>query len=66
MAWDQVVDLATELPGVEVSTSYGTPALKVAGKLLTRLRLEDESLVLQGISPDERELLITSNPAFFT
>lgn len=65
MTWEDLVDLAAALQGVEVSTSYGTPALKVAGKLLTRRRLEDQSLVLQDVSPDEREILITSDPATF-
>ena len=32
-----VTAAAGKLPGVEVSTSYGTPALKVKGKLLARL-----------------------------
>ncbi len=46
MTWDEVVAVGQELPGIEVSTSYGTPALKVRGKLVTRLRTEDDSLVL--------------------
>jgi hypothetical protein len=35
MTWDEVIVAAQRLPGVEVSTSYGTPSLKVAGKFLT-------------------------------
>jgi hypothetical protein len=38
VTWDEVVDFACALPEVTESTSYGTPALKVAGRLLTRLR----------------------------
>jgi hypothetical protein len=38
MTYDEVVKLALSLPGVEEGTSYGTPALKVRGTLLTRLR----------------------------
>ena len=34
MTWDDVIQLASELPGVSVSASYGTPALRVNGKLL--------------------------------
>lgn len=45
--------------------SYGTPALKVRGKLLTRLRSEDASLVLQDVPTDERALLIASAPVIF-
>ena len=44
--WDHVVSLAqAELPEVEVSTSYGTPALKVRKKLFARLREDSEHLV---------------------
>lgn len=65
MTWNDVVKLASELPEVALSTSYGTPALKVRGKLLTRLRPEDDSLVLLDVPVDEREMLIESNPGTF-
>lgn len=52
-------------PGVEASTSYGTPALEVGGKLVTRLRAEDDSLVLHGVPPDERDVLIAAAPQVF-
>lgn len=65
MTWDEVRDIALALPGVEEGTSYGTPAFKVAGKLLTRLRLEDDSLVLVDIPVDEREMLMAAEPATF-
>ena len=65
MTWDDVVAIASELPGVEVSTSYGTPALKVAGKLLTRLRPELDSIVLFNVPVEEREMLIEANGSVF-
>lgn len=66
MNWDDAVRLAVaELPEVEVATSYGTPALKVRGKLLTRYRPEDDSLTLHDVPPDEREMLIAADPAVF-
>ena len=65
MTWDDVAALGRQLPGVEVSTSYGTPALKVRGKLLTRLRPEDNSLVLPDVPIDEREMLIEADPETF-
>jgi hypothetical protein len=34
VTWETVRQLALALPGVEEGTSYGTPALKVRGKLL--------------------------------
>ena len=65
MTWEDVVALARALPEVEVSTSYGTPALKVRGKLLARLRPEDDSLVLSDVPVEEREMLIETDPATF-
>lgn len=46
-------------------TSYGTPALKVRKKLLTRLKEDGESLVLIDVGPDERNMLVASSPAVF-
>ena len=60
MNWDEAIKLGHELPDVEVSTSYGTPALKVRGKLLTRLRPELDSVVLFSVPVEEREALIAA------
>ena len=65
MTWDDVVRLGRSLPEVELATSYGTPALKLRGKLITRLRPEDDSLVLIGVPPDERAMLIDAAPHLF-
>lgn len=65
MTWDDVLAMGLKLPDVEAATSYGTPALKVRGKLVTRLRAEDDSLVLHSVPPDEREMLIALNPCVF-
>ncbi|MEJ1936044.1 MmcQ/YjbR family DNA-binding protein [Nostoc sp. NIES-2111] len=65
MTWDDVVAFAAQFPGVEEATSYGTPALKVRGKLLTRLRPEDSSLTLHDVPPEERELLVEAEPGRF-
>jgi hypothetical protein len=40
--FDDVIRIGSELPEVEVSTSYGTPALKVRGKSFCRLWGPDE------------------------
>lgn len=65
MKWEEVVALATELPEVEESTSYGTPALKVAGKLMGRLRTDsDGSLALK--TSDKEALVANDDPAYFT
>jgi hypothetical protein len=55
---------AKALPEVVDSTSYGTPALKVRGKLLGRLHQDGECFVLRADLLD-REILIQSDPAVF-
>lgn len=65
MTWDEVVAIGKRLPGVEESTSYGTPSLKAFGKFMTRLRTEDDSLVLTGVGFDEREMLMEADPETF-
>ena len=65
MTWEDVVAIGQRLPGVEEGTSYGTPALKVRAKFLTRLRHEDDSLVFTDVPLDERELLLAMEPELF-
>jgi hypothetical protein len=65
MTWEEVRAIALSLPGVEEGTSYGTPGFKVKGKFLTRLRREDDSLVLVDVGFDEREMLMEAEPATF-
>jgi hypothetical protein len=55
---------AARLPGVELSTSYGTPALKVRGKLFARLHQDGDCLVLRTELLD-REILMQSDPRVF-
>ncbi|MFC4005410.1 MmcQ/YjbR family DNA-binding protein [Prauserella oleivorans] len=65
--WDDVVAFAAELPEVEESTSYRTPALKVAGKGFARLRTEAEGGLMLMCGLDEKEALLASgDPAFYT
>jgi hypothetical protein len=67
MNWDDVVAIAGALPEVEVSTSYGTPALKVKGKGFARLRTEAEGGLVLMCRLDEKEALLASgDPAFYT
>jgi hypothetical protein len=67
MNWDDVVAIAGALPEVEVSTSYGTPALKVKGKGFARLRTEAEGGLVLMCGLDEKEALLASgDPAFYT
>ncbi len=52
MTFDDVRIVALKWPEVTDGTSYGTPALKVRGKLLTRLKEDGESLVVLGVDAD--------------
>ena len=65
MTFDDVRAFATAWPGVEDGTSYGTAALKVRKKLLTRLREDGDSLVVPGVEPDERAMLVEARPKTF-
>jgi hypothetical protein len=56
--------MALALPGVEEGTSYGTPAWRVKGKFLARLREDGESLAVK-IGFDERDFLLASDPETF-
>jgi hypothetical protein len=65
--WDDVVAIGTRLPEVEVGTSYGTPALKVRGKSMCRMRTDPDALVLRVIDLGERDALLQGQPdAFFS
>ncbi|MDD7970816.1 hypothetical protein [Roseinatronobacter alkalisoli] len=66
MHWNDVVTMALRWPEVAEATSYGEPSLKVRKRLLARLRLHDDSIVLLGVPVAEREHLIELMPeAFF-
>ena len=60
--WDDVVEIAARLPGVELGTSYGTPSLKVRGKFMCRLRTNPDALVLRVVDMGEREALLQGQP----
>jgi len=61
----QVKKIMLSFPGVEQGTSYGYPSYKVAGKFFTRLRDEDDSLVIAVGSIDERDMLLEADPLVF-
>ncbi|MGH3103625.1 MAG: MmcQ/YjbR family DNA-binding protein [Gaiellaceae bacterium] len=64
MTWDEVCRLTLALPGTEVSTSYGSPALKVRGKLIAWLRDGGDTLVVK-VDFEERLALTHSDPETF-
>ncbi len=65
MTFDEVRAIAFALPGVEEAPCYGTPGLRVRGKILARLWPDGEVLVLTRIGFDEREFLIEAAPEIF-
>jgi hypothetical protein len=60
----RICRLAAGLLGVEHSTSYGTPALKVRGKLFARLHQDGESLVVH-IDHEERRMRMAADPSVY-
>jgi hypothetical protein len=65
-AYRRVCAIALKLPGVEASTSYGTPSLKVKGKILSRLRTEAEGALALRCDFLDRQILLQADPdAFF-
>ena len=65
--WHDVVAIARTLPETEVSTWYGTPGIKVAGKGFARLRSESDGGVVLLCSLDEKATLLESGePAYYT
>lgn len=51
------------LPGIEEGTSYGTPALKVRGKLFARIK-DAETLVIM-VSHEDKAMLMEGAPEIF-
>ena len=56
--------LGLALPGVEEGPCYGTPALRVKGKLMLRLKEDGETVVLI-VGFERRSLLMEKDPATF-
>ena len=64
LTFADVRTLGLKLPGVAESTSYGTAALKVDGKMFARLKEDGESLVLK-MDIVSRDLVIQAQPKIF-
>ena len=64
VSFPEVSKLGRALRGVTESTSYGTPALKVGGKLFARLKEDGETLVLR-MDFVNRDLLLRAEPDLF-
>jgi len=65
MTQDEMEAIVMAFPGAEKAISYGRPSYKVNGKFFTRLRREDDSMVIMEVSFDEREMLMEVDPKTF-
>jgi len=67
--FDTVRDIGLKLPGVEESTAFGAPALKVQGKLLACIpahrSAEPASLVVRMDFEDRAELLAADPDVYY-
>jgi hypothetical protein len=64
ITWATVRELALALPGVEEATCYRTPAMKVRGKLIARLK-EDGDTIVVPMPVDERSVRLEAEPDVF-
>jgi hypothetical protein len=65
MTPEEMDAIVMAFPLTEKGVSYGRPSYKVNGKFFTRLRREDESMVLMEVGFDEREMLMEAEPGTF-
>jgi hypothetical protein len=65
MNFDDIRRIALGWPEVEDGTSYGTPALKVRKKMLVRVKEDGDTLVMPGVPPEERDMLVERQPKLF-
>ena len=65
MTPEEMRNIILAFPGAEEGVSYGQPSFKVNNKFFTRLRREDQSVVLLEIGYDEREMLMEAEPTTF-
>ena len=61
----QLREIALSFPAASEGASWGKPSFLINGKFFTRLRREDDSVVLIVGSIDERDMLLESDPALF-
>ncbi len=65
ITFNTIRDMARSFPGTEESTSYGTPAIKVAKKLMLRLHNKEDAIVVLINSVEEQQALMERDPMTF-
>ena len=64
-AHERFLRVALSLPGAELSTSYGTPSVKVQGRLMSRWRTEAEGALAIRCDFLDRHILLQARPEVF-
>jgi hypothetical protein len=69
ITFDTVREIGEQLPGTEVSTAYGSPALKVNGRIYAGVAInkqaEPNSLGVYLADFEQREALLAEDPATY-
>lgn len=65
LAYARVLDIAARFPGVEDTRAYGTPCIKVKGKVMARLRTEAEGGLALRVDMLDRHMLLQADPQAF-
>ena len=65
LTWEDVVTIGSRFPEVEEGTCFGTPALRVRGKFMCRLRTDPDALVVRVIDVADAEALLLGQPDVF-
>jgi hypothetical protein len=63
--YQRYLKIALELPGTEESTGYGTPAVRVRGKFISRWRTEAEGALAIRCDFLDRQMLLQAQPDVF-
>jgi hypothetical protein len=63
--YQRYLKIALALPGVEESTGYGTPAVRVRGKFISRWRTEAEGALAIRCDFLDRQMLLQAQPDVF-
>jgi hypothetical protein len=64
-SYERYLKIALALPCAEASTSYGTPSVKIRGKILSRWRTEAEGALAIRCDFLDRQILIQTQPDVF-
>jgi hypothetical protein len=62
---ERFLRIALSMPAAEASTSYGTPSIKVRGKLMSRWRSEAEGALAIRCDFLDRQILLLAQPEVF-